>query len=119
MPELFDVAIVGAGPAGLSAAQRTAKSGLKTVVFEEHPVIGIPVQCGEGISRHLLDYHKINHKNGTADWIKNRLPKQKFYYPDTKKEHGKDEFGVYWMGSGFETFLVNRTKFDQLPIQYT
>jgi len=113
MPESFDVAIVGAGPAGLSVAQRTAKSGLKTVVFEEHPVIGIPVQCGEGISRHLLDHHKINHKNGTVDWIKNILPKQRLFFPGTKIEHGKAEFGVYWMGSRLETFLVNRAKFDQ------
>jgi len=39
MDELFDVAIVGAGPAGISAACILAESGLKTVVIErgEYP----------------------------------------------------------------------------------
>ncbi len=34
MDERFDVIVVGAGPAGLSAAYLLAKAGLKTVVFE-------------------------------------------------------------------------------------
>jgi len=39
MTESFDVAIVGAGPAGISAACLLAKKGVKTVVFErgEYP----------------------------------------------------------------------------------
>ncbi|MHA2365438.1 MAG: NAD(P)-binding protein, partial [Candidatus Hodarchaeales archaeon] len=86
MSNSFDVAIVGAGPAGLSAATLTAKIGLKTVVFEEHPVIGIPVQCGEGVSRQLLDYHNIDHKNGKSDLIKIHLQEQKFYFPGTPKD---------------------------------
>ena len=36
MIESFDVAIIGGGPAGTSAAREVAKSGLKTVLFEEH-----------------------------------------------------------------------------------
>ncbi|MEM2138091.1 MAG: NAD(P)/FAD-dependent oxidoreductase [Candidatus Anstonellaceae archaeon] len=51
MPESqFDVAIIGAGPAGTYAAYTAAKAGLKTVVFEEHPNIGEPVHCGECLS---------------------------------------------------------------------
>ena len=39
MKEEFDVAIVGAGPAGISAAYILAGNGLKTIVFErgEYP----------------------------------------------------------------------------------
>ena len=39
MTESFDVAIVGAGPAGISAACMLAAAGIKTVVFErgEYP----------------------------------------------------------------------------------
>ena len=114
MSEFYDIAVVGAGPAGLSAATLTAQSGLKTIVFEEHPVIGVPVQCGEGVSRYLLEHNNIDHRNGKADWIKIHLPNQNFYFPGTKKEHGYDEFGVYRMGNSFDSFLVNRTKFDQM-----
>jgi digeranylgeranylglycerophospholipid reductase len=110
----FDVAIIGGGPAGTSAAKKTAEAGLKTILFEEHDTLGIPVQCGEGVSRKLLEIHKIDHKGGKADWIKIHLPKQHFYFPGTERLYGKKEFGAYKMISGYDSFLVDRTSFDQM-----
>jgi digeranylgeranylglycerophospholipid reductase len=43
----YDVAVVGAGPAGSTAANVTAMSGLTTVMIERKRQVGIPVQCGE------------------------------------------------------------------------
>jgi geranylgeranyl reductase family protein len=40
-----DVAIVGAGPAGLTAARILASSGRDVVVLEEHREVGVPVHC--------------------------------------------------------------------------
>lgn len=40
-----DVAVVGAGPAGLTAARILASRGRDVVVFEEHHEIGVPVHC--------------------------------------------------------------------------
>ncbi len=40
LPERCDVAIVGAGPAGLAAASVTAAAGLSTLVFDENPAAG-------------------------------------------------------------------------------
>jgi len=41
----FDVAVIGAGPAGSMAARYAAKSGARTLLLEEHPVVGWPVEC--------------------------------------------------------------------------
>jgi digeranylgeranylglycerophospholipid reductase len=42
---MLDVAIVGGGPGGLSAARRLAADGWSVTVFEEHDRIGAPVHC--------------------------------------------------------------------------
>ena len=42
---MLDVAIIGGGPGGLSAARRLAAAGRSVTVFEEHDRIGTPVHC--------------------------------------------------------------------------
>ena len=44
-PTVRDVAIVGAGPAGLLTARNLSAAGHDVVVLEEHATIGIPVHC--------------------------------------------------------------------------
>lgn len=41
----YDLIIVGAGPAGSSAAMAAGQKGLKTIILEKRTVIGIPRQC--------------------------------------------------------------------------
>jgi digeranylgeranylglycerophospholipid reductase len=48
MDKTCDVVVVGAGPAGLVAAQITAKAGLKTIVYEKNEAIGIPIRSSGG-----------------------------------------------------------------------
>jgi ribulose 1,5-bisphosphate synthetase/thiazole synthase len=48
-----DVVIVGAGPAGLTAARYLAKDGLKTVIFERR------LSFGGGIGGGGMQFHKI------------------------------------------------------------
>ena len=43
--QLRDVAVIGAGPAGLSTARALAAAGHDVVVLEEHGQIGVPVHC--------------------------------------------------------------------------
>jgi digeranylgeranylglycerophospholipid reductase len=42
---MLDVAIIGGGPGGLSAARRLADDGWSVTVFEEHDRVGLPVHC--------------------------------------------------------------------------
>ena len=49
-----DVLIVGAGPAGSSAALAAANRNMRVVVVERRPVIGVPVRCAEYIPAPLL-----------------------------------------------------------------
>lgn len=42
----YDVAVIGGGPAGLSAASRAVEKGLKTMLIENREMLGgIPLQC--------------------------------------------------------------------------
>lgn len=41
----YDVVIVGAGPAGCSAAKTASQKGARVIVIEEHRVIGLPRHC--------------------------------------------------------------------------
>ena len=45
IPMVYDVIVVGAGPAGSAAAAECARLGLSTLCIEEHGTIGYPVQC--------------------------------------------------------------------------
>ena len=47
--EEFDVIIVGAGPAGLRAADRLAKANLKVLCLDKKQEIGVPKRCAEGL----------------------------------------------------------------------
>jgi len=56
MTESYDIVVIGAGPAGSSAAHAAAQRGAKVILIDRRQRIGIPVQCAEfvpqWISRH-------------------------------------------------------------------
>jgi len=52
--DAYDVLVVGAGPAGSTAARYAAKSGCRTLLIEKRAEIGVPVRCGEGIAKGWL-----------------------------------------------------------------
>lgn len=50
-----DVVVVGAGPAGSTAAYHLAKAGRSVLLAEEHARVGFPVQCAGLVSQRVLD----------------------------------------------------------------
>ena len=48
--ERYDVLVVGAGPAGSTAARVVADSGMSVLLLEKDRDVGMPVRCGEAVS---------------------------------------------------------------------
>ena len=97
--EEYDVAIVGAGPAGSTAAYEISKEGLSVIMFEEDQTVGIPVQCGEGLSCYALDYLNIKPEK---EFIAEDINTLRVIFPNGN-----------WMLIHDGGYELNRDKFDQ------
>ncbi|SPD74731.1 Digeranylgeranylglycerophospholipid reductase [uncultured Desulfobacterium sp.] len=47
----YDLVVVGAGPAGLMAAETASSQGIRTLVIEKKSTIGLPVRCAGYVPR--------------------------------------------------------------------
>lgn len=50
----YDILVIGAGPAGSSAARTAARMGASVLLIEKKPRIGVPVQCAELVSKWIF-----------------------------------------------------------------
>ena len=99
----MDLVIVGAGPAGGRAGMEVAKAGHSVLFLEKRDVVGVPVQCGEGLSAFGLRNAGLPEKE---EWIRERVKGVKAVLPN-----GTD-FTVTIPG-----FCIDRAKFDQWVVQ--
>ncbi len=75
---MYDVVVVGAGPAGSMAAKTAAESGLKVLLVEKRQEIGTPVRCAEGISRDNIErFFDVDKK-----WIAAEVVGARIYSPN-------------------------------------
>ena len=51
----YDVVVVGAGPAGVSAGKICAEHDLSVLILEKRQEIGSPKRCGEGLGKNSLE----------------------------------------------------------------
>ena len=74
----YDVVVVGSGPAGSVTARFAAENGAKVLVIERRAEVGVPVLCGEGISRKIDDWKILEGKR----WIAGKMDGARIYSPD-------------------------------------
>lgn len=97
---MFDVAVVGAGPAGLHLAKLCEKMGYKTCLFEEHERIGVPLSCSGLISSNIEGFFP-----GISGWeaVENRVSRAVLH----------SRRSTFSLGKPGAAYVVDRTKFDQ------
>ncbi len=104
----YDVVVIGSGPAGSVTARFAAEGGAKVLVLERRAEVGVPVLCGEGISR-KIDAWNILEGNR---WIAGKMDGAKIYSPD------KSCVTLDAEQAGNETgYVVYRDIFDQTLAQ--
>jgi digeranylgeranylglycerophospholipid reductase len=75
---MYDVVVVGAGPAGSIAARFAAQNGLSVLMLERDREPGIPVRCAEGISHSGVDqFIPLDER-----WISGRITGARLVAPD-------------------------------------
>ncbi|MFQ6126822.1 MAG: NAD(P)/FAD-dependent oxidoreductase [Candidatus Heimdallarchaeota archaeon] len=100
--ETMEVIIIGAGPAGLIAAYELGKQSIDTVLFEEHPKVGVPTSCAGLIS--ISGLTRLGIRLPTS-LILNRVKGARFYSPSGKT--------IKIERSTPQAYVVNRAEFDQ------
>jgi len=100
----YDVVVVGSGPAGSVTARFAAESGAKVLIIERRSEVGVPVLCGEGISRKIDDWGMLEGKR----WIAGSMDGARIYSPDGTMVKLSAEM------AGNETgYVLYRDVFDQ------
>lgn len=97
---MYDVIIVGAGPAGTCCAKKLAENGFSVIVYDRRREIGSPKRCGEGLSESIKDYiGEIPER-----CIAQRIRGSRIYAPNNKSVDAMLEYGG---------FVLERKVFDK------
>lgn len=106
---MYDVIVVGAGPAGSSAARAAAERGLEVLLVERELEIGVPDKCGEFVPslkemRRLTPHAKDLERyfDPPRDLIVNRTKFVRFVFPNDRE-----------ISVEFEGVVVERKLFDK------
>lgn len=96
--EKYDILVVGAGPAGASAAAEAARRKMRVLMVEQRAVVGIPVRCAEYIPAQL-----IGELNIKKDYIVQSVRGMRTFLSNRKIKE-----------SLTPGFIINREVFDQM-----
>jgi digeranylgeranylglycerophospholipid reductase len=101
-PELVDIAIVGCGVSGATAALTATKNTSSVVIFEEHSEIGEPSHCSGHVGIPAFKQYSPNIPNTI---IENEIKGAMLYAPNGKSLSLHRPEPVTW--------VLNRAKFDR------
>ncbi|MEM4598706.1 MAG: NAD(P)/FAD-dependent oxidoreductase [Candidatus Diapherotrites archaeon] len=105
--EQYDVIVIGGSVAGLRAAEQLAKKGLSVLCLDKKQEIGVPKQCGEGIS--LGHLQKLGLKPDRR-WASQKIYGAILYAPNGRTveiDFGKT-MGFVLERKAFEKYLAKR-----------
>ena len=74
-----DVLVIGAGPAGSTAARFAAKGGAKVILMDKKSEIGSPKRCAEGVSKKTFDILELE---ADPHWITQEIEGIRLIAPD-------------------------------------
>ncbi len=96
-----DVLVVGAGPAGSSAARASAEGGAETIFIDKKKEIGVPVKCAEGIGEYLFSYLPF------------KIPKELLAWKIDGISFWTEDITIERTGSNWSGYAINRDEFDK------
>ena len=96
-----DVLVVGAGPAGSSAARAAAEAGAHTIFIDKKEEIGVPVQCAEAIGDYLIPYLPFS------------IPEEQLIWKLNGISFWAENITIKRSGGMWSSYAINRDKFDK------
>ncbi len=102
---IYDILIIGAGPAGSMAAKTASELSVNVLLIERNKEIGYPVRCAEGINKFLFRDTGIKKDDS---FIKQKIDGTKIYFYNEIYELNADQ----WKG-----YTIDRRIFDKYIAQ--
>ncbi len=97
--DIVDIAVIGAGPAGSSAAISAARLNRSVCMIDRNARIGFPVRCGEGLGCKSF----VQYAGGREEWALNRYERSVMISPSGIRDA---------IGSIDKPYLLDREKMD-------
>jgi len=114
-PDVFDVAVIGAGPSGVMASWKAAQAGAKTILLEREENPGRKV-CAEGVLSDALPDAEVTPSN---EFVTNTISGAFLYAPDEKKRVNVGGEGYILDKPAFLTSLSRRAEHEGATIAYS
>jgi len=97
---VYDVAVVGSGPAGSMAAYTAAREGLETLLVEEHKEVGRPLHCTGKLTVHAFRDFDLPRES-----ILNSVRSAVLYSPSNIQ--------LYIRRKEVDSYIIDRALFDR------